>query len=287
MHPRLTLENVSYSYPLPGRGEAPALSSISLRVEPSEVLCIGGANGSGKSTLAQVCAGLLVPSSGSVHYLGKRVDGRKDLLGLRRKVGLLFQSPEDQLFADTIEKDISFGPRNHGLRGAELKERVREAAALFDFDLDRSGGKSPFALSEGEKRRVALAGVIALDPEVLILDEPFIGMDYDSRAHLQSLLERLRSRQGTSIVIVTHELATAWSLADRYAILSGGRLDLLQSRADLVSSEAELAPLGLRLPQWGVLANRLRRMGIAVDDPADPRSLARAICSIREAGDGR
>ena len=287
MHPRLTLENVSYSYPLPGRGEVPALSGISLRVEPAEILCIGGANGSGKSTLAQVCAGLLMPSSGSVRYQDKKVERHKDLLELRRKVGLLFQSPEDQLFADTVEKDISFGPRNHGLRGADLEARVRRAAELFDLSLEELGARSPFSLSGGEKRRVALAGVIALDPEVLVLDEPFIGMDFDSRRHMKALLGRLRDTSGTSIVIITHELSSSWSLADRYAMLAGGRFESLQNRSELISNEADLSALGLRLPQWGLLANRLEKMGVVVLDPADPLALARAVCSIREAGDGR
>ena len=287
MHPRLTLENVSYSYPLPGRKEAAAISDISLRVEPAEILCIGGANGSGKSTLAQVCAGLLVPSSGSVHYRDKKVESHKDLLELRRKVGLLFQSPEDQLFADTVERDISFGPRNLGLRGADLEARVWQAAASFDISLEELGGRSPFSLSGGEKRRVALAGVIALEPEVLVLDEPFISMDFDSRQHMQTLLGRLRDDSGTSIIMITHELSGAWSLADRYAVLAGGRLIYQQSRAELISSEPDLIELGLRLPQWGVLANRLEKMGIVVEDPADPQALARAICSIRETADGR
>jgi energy-coupling factor transport system ATP-binding protein len=283
----MTLENVLYSYPLPGRGEVPALSDISLRVEQAEILCIGGANGSGKSTLAQICAGLLIPSSGSVLYQGEKVDKHKDLLRLRRKVGLLFQSPEDQLFADTVEKDISFGPRNHGLRGAELEAKVRHAAELFDLSLDELGGTSPFTLSGGEKRRVALAGVIALDPEVLVLDEPFIGMDFDSREHITALLGRLRETSGTSIIIITHELSSSWSLADRYAMLASGRLENLQTRAELVRNERDLGTLGLRLPQWGLLANGLAKLGVSVEDPADPLTLARAVCSIMEGSDDR
>jgi energy-coupling factor transport system ATP-binding protein len=256
-------------------------------VEPAEILCIGGANGSGKSTLAQVCAGLLAPSAGWVRYRDKRVERHRDLLELRKNVGLLFQSPEDQLFEDTVEKDISFGPRNHGLRGADLEARVRRSAELFDLSLEELGGLSPFSLSGGEKRRVALAGVIALDPEVLVLDEPFIGMDFDSIRHMKALLARLRDTSGTSVIIITHELSSSWSLADRYAILAGGRLESLQSRSELARSEADLSALGLRLPQWGLLANRLEEMGVAVEDPADPLALARAVCSIREAGHGR
>jgi energy-coupling factor transport system ATP-binding protein len=256
-------------------------------VKSAEILCIGGANGSGKSTLAQICAGLLTPSSGSVYYLDKKVESRNNLLELRKKVGLLFQSPEDQLFADTVEKDISFGPRNRGLRGAELDARVRTAASLFDLSLEELGGRSPFTLSVGEKRRVALAGVLALEPEVLVLDEPFIGMDFDARQHMQSLLGRLRDDRGTSIVIITHELSSSWLLADRYALLAGGGVERLQSRSELVEKERDLIALGLRLPQWGVLANSLKEMGIFVEDPADPLALARAICSIREGSDGR
>jgi energy-coupling factor transporter ATP-binding protein EcfA2 len=127
---RLRLEDISYSYPLPGRDEAPALTSISMAVEPGEVLCLAGANGSGKSTLAQVCTGLLIPASGSLYYGDKKVEGRGALREFRRKAGLLFQNPEDQLFADTVSKDIAFGPRNHGVKGEELHKRVRDSAAM-------------------------------------------------------------------------------------------------------------------------------------------------------------
>lgn len=287
MAARLTLEDVSYSYPLPGREEAPALSGVGLEVAPGEVLCVAGANGSGKSTLAQVCAGLLVPTTGSVLYGGKPVEGRSGLLELRRKVGLLFQSPEDQLFADTVEKDMSFGPRNHGLRGDELSRVVSDAAALVDLPLEKLGGRSPFSLSEGEKRRVALAGVLALEPEVLLLDEPFIGLDAAGRDRLKSSLSRYGERKDASIVIVTHELSDSWDLADRFALLSAGRLERTMSRMGLISGGFDVRAVGMRLPQCGVLARELVLLGAPVDDPADPRCLAEAIACVREVGGGR
>ena len=281
----LTLESVSYSYPLPGEGESAALDGIDLQVERGEIVCVAGPNGSGKSTLAQVCAGLLVPSSGRLLFDGRRVESRAELRGLRRRIGMVFQSPEDQLFAGTVTADIAFGPRNHGLRGAGLEERVRSAATIVDLSLERFGERSPFSLSEGEKRRVALAGVLALEPDVLVLDEPFIGLDHDGREHLKAALERYRERREASVLVVTHDLADTWRLADRFALLSGGRLVRVESGRELVSGY-DLGSLDMRLPQWGVLARELVSGGAEVADPADPAELARAIASILEAHHG-
>jgi energy-coupling factor transport system ATP-binding protein len=281
------LEEVSYSYPLGGREEAAALTDISVSVEPGEVFCIAGPNGSGKSTLAQVCAGLLSASSGRIRYGDRVIEGRRDMLGFRRKIGLLFQSAEDQLFADTVEKDIAFGPRNHGLGAEEVKASVKKAADLVGLSLEEVGSRSPFSLSEGEKRRVALAGVLALDPEVLVLDEPFIGLDYDGRKRLKGSLSRYRVERGASIIIVTHELSDVWPLATRFALLSGGTLLRFDERADLLTDEGDLSSLGMKLPQWGTLARELLCMGISVSDPADPRALAGAIAAYREGRGGR
>jgi len=283
MAQRLKLEDVSYSYPLPGREDAPALQGASLSVEPGEVFCIAGANGSGKSTLAQVCAGLLAPTSGSVLYGEEAVVGRGVLRGFRRKVGLLFQSPEDQLFADTVAKDIAFGPRNHGIKGEELKAAVGRAAGLVGLSLDELGARSPFSLSEGEKRRAALAGVLALDPEVLVLDEPFIGLDFEGRERLKNALVRYGEEREASIIIVTHELSDVWPLATRFAMLSEGRLLGVEEKSDLVSGDTDLAALGMKLPQWGELACELLRLGIPVAGQSDPLAIARALASHREA----
>lgn len=283
---RLKVDQVSYSYPAKGPGSA-ALNGVSLEVEPGEFLCVAGPNGSGKSTLAQVMAGLLVPGSGRLYYGGEPVEGRRGRLALRRRVGMLFQSAEDQLFADTVAKDIAFGPRNHGYSSAELERAVREAAALVGLPLDELADRSPFSLSGGEKRRVALAGVLALEPEVLVLDEPFIGLDHEGRVRLRDSLESYRSGRGASVVMVTHDLAEAWPLAGRFALLSEGRLAGLRDARDLVAGELDLSALGMRLPQWGALARELLRTGISVSDPADPRAIARAMADHREGRDGR
>ena len=283
---RLKLEDISYSYPLPGSGEAAALSGVSMAVEPGEVLCLAGANGSGKSTLAQVCTGLLLPEAGSLFYGEEKIHGRGPLRDFRRKAGLLFQNPEDQLFADTVARDIAFGPRNHGLKGDELEKRVRESAALVGLPLEELGGRSPFSLSGGEQRRAALAGVLALDPEVLVLDEPFIGLDYEGRRSLEEALTRYRDERGATIIIVTHELSHVWSLATVFGLISEGRLLRFETRAELLSGDADLSSLGMQLPQWGALARELLRSGLSIDDPADPRALAGAMARHKGAHDG-
>jgi len=283
---RLRLEDVTFSYPLPGKDEAAALEGVTLSVEPNSVLCLAGANGSGKSTLAQVCTGLLAPTSGALYYGEERIEGRGTLREFRRKVGLLFQNPEDQLFADTVEKDIAFGPRNHGLKGDELSRRVSESAQLVGLSLEKLGARSPFSLSEGEKRRAALAGVLALDPEVLVLDEPFIGLDYEGRHSLESSLERYRDERGASIVIVTHELSHVWSLATAFGLISEGRLVRFETREQLLSGDTDIGALGMHLPQWGALARELLRAGISIGDPTDPRALAGAMAERRGAGGG-
>jgi energy-coupling factor transport system ATP-binding protein len=284
---RLRLEDISYAYPLPGRDETPALTGVSLAIEPGDVLCLAGANGSGKSTLAQVCTGLLLPSSGAVYYGDKKIEGRGALREFRRKTGLLFQNPEDQLFADTVARDIAFGPKNQGLKGADLDKRVGESAALVGLRLEELGGRSPFSLSGGEQRRAALAGVLALDPEVLVLDEPFIGLDYEGRRSLEEALGRYREERGASIVIVTHELSHVWSVATVFGLISEGRLVRLYTRSELLSGDADLGELGMQLPQWGTLARELLHAGISIDDPADPRALAGAIAQRKgEPGGG-
>lgn len=287
MAARLTLEDVTYSYPLPGKGEASALDGVSLGVEPGEVLCVAGANGSGKSTLAQVCAGLLAPTSGSLCYGGARVAGRSGLRRFRAKAGLLFQNPESQLFADTVEKDIAFGPRNLGLRGDELAERVRRSAAVVGLSMEELGRRSPFTLSEGQKRRVALAGVLAREPEVLVLDEPFIGLDFEGAVCLREALEEYRTARRAAVVVVTHELSHVWSLATSFALMAGGRLVRLENRENLLRGEADLAGLGMQLPQWGAVAGELLRGGITVGDPSDLPALALAVSRRKGAPGGR
>ena len=272
-------------------GKSLALKSIDMTVPANHVTAVIGPSGCGKSTFVR-CLNRMHETIPDARAEGLVKVGEMEVYGpgqdpveIRRRIGMVFQSPEDQLFAGTVTADIAFGPRNHGLRGAELEKRVRSAATIVDLSLERFGERSPFSLSEGEKRRVALAGVLALEPDVLVLDEPFIGLDHDGREHLKAALERYRERREASVLVVTHDLADTWRLADRFALLSGGRLVRVESSRELVSGY-DLGSLDMRLPQWGVLARELVAGGAEVADPADPAELARAIASILEARHG-
>lgn len=281
---RLRLEGVTYSYPLSGRGEAPAVSDVSLAVEPGRVLCLAGPNGSGKSTLAQVCAGLLPLSSGALFYGDARVEGRSAYREFRSRAGMLFQNPEDQLFADTVVADVAFGARNQGLTGEALDRRVEEASRYAGLSLEETGHRSPFSLSGGEQRRAALAGVFAMRPELLLLDEPFIGLDHEGRRALERAVLDYRELTGATVIIVTHELSHVWGLADAFGLLSGGRLIALESRESMAEPGVDLAALGMQLPQWGAVARELLAVGISVEDPADPGALARGLARRRASG---
>lgn len=276
----MSLEGVTYAYPLAPVGEPAALRGLSIAVDEGEIICIAGRNGSGKSTLAQICAGLLVPSGGEIRYEDEPVASRSDRLSLRRKVGLLFQSAEDQLFADTVEKDIAFGPRNLGIRGEQLGSRVKKATSLVGLAAEDVLPRSPFSLSQGEQRRVALAGVLAMEPRLLILDEPFIGLDSDGKTLLGRALKQYRDSHDCSVVMVTHELSEAWKLSDRFALLANGKLAEVRSKSELLLDGELLESLGLHLPQWAELAATLQRRGLKLEDPASPACLAAALKSV-------
>ncbi|MBN2168386.1 MAG: ATP-binding cassette domain-containing protein [Actinobacteria bacterium] len=280
MAQKLILENVSYSYPFSG---APSvLKDVNLLVEPGQVICIAGRNGSGKSTLAQVCAGLLNPSKGKLTYGDEPIRNKRDVPRLRKNVCLLFQSPEEQLFADTVLADISFGPRNHGIKGPELLATVNKSAEMAGLDMKKLENRSPFSLSGGEKRMVALAGVFALKPGILVLDEPFTGLDYEHREHLRQSLIRYRESRNASLVIISHELSNVWPIADKFGLLSDGTLSGLRSRTEVITEEDGISRLGLRLPQWGELEHELRKLDIEVDEPSDHRLIAATIRSYCE-----
>lgn len=281
----LTLDGISYSYPF--TGSVPVLDKIKLTVEPGDTVCIAGRNGSGKSTLAQVLTGLLKPIEGTVCYGGKSINTYQGLRQLRASVGLLFQSPEEQLFADTVFQDISFGPRNRGAREPELRSIVRESCELAGLKLEEVEYRSPFSLSQGEKRIVAIAGVFALRPKILVLDEPFTGLDYENKKHIRDSLIRYQESRKASIVIITHELSSVWPLAGKFGLLSGGRLSKLQSKESITFSAGGFSDLGLHLPQWAVLDRELEHLGIRVSDPSDCKLVAKAICGHMEDRDDK
>ncbi|HLL99353.1 MAG TPA: ATP-binding cassette domain-containing protein [Rubrobacteraceae bacterium] len=242
---RVELQNVRYVYAPGTPFEVEALQGVSLAVEPDEVLGIVGGTGSGKSTLAQHLNLLLEPTSGRVIVDG--VDART-LKGseLRRRVGLVFQFPEAALFAPTVEEDVAFAPRRLGLDEEEVQRRVRETLELLGAR--HLAGRSPFALSGGEKRRVAIAGVLAMAPEVLVLDEPTAGLDPATREDLLGVVRALREG-GTPVVLVSHDLDEVAEVADRVCVLEEGKVRAVGTPEEVFYAhpEASLAPTTVRV----------------------------------------
>ena len=242
---RVELQNVRYVYAPGTPFEVEALQGVSLAVEPDEVLGIVGGTGSGKSTLAQHLNLLLEPTSGRVIVDG--VDART-LKGseLRRRVGLVFQFPEAALFAPTVEEDVAFAPRRLGLDAEEVQRRVRETLELLGAR--HLAGRSPFALSGGEKRRVAIAGVLAMAPEVLVLDEPTAGLDPATREDLLGVVRALKEG-GTSVVLVSHDLDEVAEVADRVCVLEEGKVRAVGTPEEVFYAhpEAPLAPTTVRV----------------------------------------
>lgn len=253
---RLQLENVSHVYSAGMVGEKRALHGVSLRVEPGEMLCIVGGTGSGKSTLAQHLNLLLEPTSGRVLVDGVDATTLKRS-ELRRRVGLVFQFPEQALFAPTVEEDVGFAPRQLGLGTEETGRRTRES--LDALTAGHLAGRAPHGLSGGERRRVAIAGVLAMRPEILVLDEPTAGLDPATRRELLSVLLGLRGG-GFSVVLVSHDLDEVAEVADRVCLLQDGRVRSLGPPAKVFYSETGLRPETVRVAarvgeQWPEVGN--------------------------------
>ncbi|MFP4199877.1 MAG: energy-coupling factor transporter ATPase [Clostridia bacterium] len=257
----IELVNVSYVYSPDSPWEHRALSDVNLRIEDGDFLGIVGPTGSGKSTLIQHMNGLLFPTDGRVIVDGEEIGHDKDALRrLRRKVGMVFQYPEHQLFEETVEADIGFGPKNLELDPGEISERVRwaaEAVGLSEDILERS----PFELSGGQMRRVAIAGVLAMRGNTLILDEPTSGLDPRGRASLVEQLRRLNSR-GITMVMVSHSMEDMAQLANRMAVLSEGRIVMQGTKGEVFSRIEDLANLSLDVPRVTQVMIRLREAGL-------------------------
>ncbi|NLZ92961.1 MAG: energy-coupling factor transporter ATPase [Firmicutes bacterium] len=269
----LTMENVSYTY-MPGTPfEVKALQNINLTIPKGEYLAIIGQTGSGKSTLVQHLNGLLKPTSGKILLDGKDVKNKADLLALRRRVGLLFQFPEQQLFEETVFADVAFGPKNMGLNEAEIKDRVEKALIAVGLSLDVQN-RSPFSLSGGQMRRVAMAGVLAMQPEVLILDEPAAGLDPRGKEEIFDQIDKLHQENGLTVVLVSHSMEDVASRAKHLLVLADGQIKLQGTPAEVFTDAAMLENLGLALPQMTLLMQRLRQAG--QDVPTDIFSVAAA-----------
>lgn len=266
------IDHLTHIY-MPGTPyEALAVDDVTLTVEDGELFGLIGPTGSGKSTLVQHINGLLKPTKGTVRVNGIEVSAPKvERKKLVAEVGLVFQYPEYQLFEETVYKDIAFGPANLGLKEDEIKLRVEEAARLMELDLGLLGEKSPFDLSGGEKRRVALCGVIAMRPSVLILDEPLAGLDPRGRNATLRLIRQLNAQGGFTIVMVSHNMDDVARLCGRIGVMHDGRIVKTGTPAEIFKEPETLEALGLDVPQIRKLAGELEKQGLRVPpDVLDP-----------------
>lgn len=270
----IQLERLSYIYMQGSALAQRAVQEIDLTVEPGEFFGLIGHTGSGKSTLVQLMGGLLQPTGGRVLVDGVDMADKKLRAGARRAVGLVFQYPEYQLFEETVFKDVAYGPRNMGLEEKEIEARVREALSLVGLPHASFAEKSPFELSGGEKRRAALAGVIAMRPKYLVLDEPMAGLDPLGRAEILHTIDSLRREIGCAVVMVSHSMEDVARCAGRIAVLSAGRLVKVGAPAEVFAQAEDLKALGLDLPAPCKLAAALRRRGMEVPPLYDMEALA-------------
>lgn len=258
----INFKNVSFVYGEKTPFEKLALDNIDLTIKKGEFVGIIGHTGSGKSTLIQHFNGILKPTSGDV-FIGDMNTKDKELAksGLRYKIGLVFQYPEYQLFEETIEKDIAFGPKNMGLSEAEVTERVKEAMELVGLDYEAKKDKSPFEISGGQKRRVAIAGILAMKPDILILDEPTAGLDPKGRDELFFQIKRLYEKNNITIVLISHSMEDVAKLVNRIIIMKNGRIHLDKNTKEAFSEVDDLKKVGLNVPQITELMDILRKKG--------------------------
>ena len=265
MEPILQVQKLNYIYSAGTPFEHQALQDVSFSVSRGEFVGIIGHTGSGKSTLMQQLNGLLKPTSGSILLDGKDIwSDRKLTRQARFRVGLVFQYPEYQLFEETVYKDIAFGPKNMGLSSEKIDRRVRDAAATVGLT-EQQLQVSPFDLSGGQKRRVAIAGVIAMEPEVLILDEPTAGLDPRGREEILKNIEDYRRTHNATVMMVSHSMDDVARLTDRLLVLNGSRLVMDGSPAEVFARSEELIEMGLNIPQVTRVFLELKAMGLDVE----------------------
>ena len=264
MAPILEVKNLQHIYSVGTPFEHVALDDVSFQVERGEFIGIIGHTGSGKSTLIQHLNGLLKPTAGSIALDGMDIWSDKKLTRQTRfRVGLVFQYPEYQLFEETVYKDIAFGPKNMGLKPEEIDRRVREAAGFVGITEQQLEG-SPFDLSGGQKRRVAIAGVIAMEPEILILDEPTAGLDPEGREEILENIQAYRKAKNATIMMVSHSMSDVARLTDRLFVMNGSKLAMDGTPEQVFARADELLEMGLDIPELTRVFMRLRQLGLDV-----------------------
>ncbi len=258
----ISFKNVSYIYGEKTPFEKLALDNVSFEIKKGEFVGIIGHTGSGKSTLIQHFNGLLKPKSGNV-IIGNENTKDKNFVKskIRYKIGLVFQYPEYQLFEETIEKDIAFGPKNMGLDDKEVMKRVKDAMKVVGLDYETKKDKSPFEISGGQKRRVAIAGILAMKPEILILDEPTAGLDPKGRDELFSQIRKLYEESNITVVLISHSMEDVAKLVNRIIVMKDGKIHFDKPTRDAFSDVADLKSVGLDVPQITELMDNMRKKG--------------------------
>ena len=263
----IEIKDLTYTYSRRTPYEKKALDNVSLTINEGDFIGILGHTGSGKSTLIQHINGLIKPQSGSIQVMDINLTQKKpkpDLRRLRTDVGMVFQYPEHQLFDDTVEKDIAFGPKNLKLSEDEVKSRVREAMSLVGLDYNTFKNRSPFDLSGGQKRRVAIAGVIAMRPKILILDEPTAGLDPEGKEHILALITKLKADISPTVIVISHDIDEITRFATRLIVFNRTKVAFDIPMNELFEHEDELVAMGLAVPMAVRVANSLKRNGIAL-----------------------
>lgn len=262
----IQVENLIHIYSEGMPFESIALEDVSFKIDDGEFVGVIGHTGSGKSTLVQHLNGLLKPKSGDIIIgdvnIAKPGVSMRDI---RRKIGLVFQYPEYQLFEETVRQDVAFGPLNLGLSTEEADRRVRESIGLVGLDYSEISERSPFELSGGQKRRVAIAGVIAMRPEVLILDEPTAGLDPKSHKDLLNVIKKIHKEQGSILILVSHNMRDIANLADRVLVMDKGRLVMQGTPREVFSKREELVKIGLSVPPVAELLYKMKDRGFEID----------------------
>ena len=262
----IEVKNLTHTYSAGSAFQATAIRNVSLTINDGEFIAVIGHTGSGKSTLVQHLNGLLKPTSGQILVDGEDLNGEKvDRRRVRQKVGLVFQYPEYQLFEETVAKDIAFGPKNQGLTPEEIDVRVRRAMTWVHMDYDKYADRSPFELSGGQMRRVAIAGVLAMEPKVLILDEPTAGLDPQGRDRILAMVKDLH-KSGVTVVMVSHSMDDVARLATRLLVMNRGQLVTTGTPREIFRQVDMMESIGLGVPEAAKLCAMLRAKGLQLPD---------------------
>ena len=278
----IEVKNLTHIYNEGLPHESVALDDVSFRIEDKSFVGVIGHTGSGKSTLLQHLNGLLKPESGTIVIDGVDItDSHTKMLDIRKKVGLVFQYPEYQLFEETVTKDVAFGPTNLGLDQEGIDARVRESIELVGLDYERLKDKSPFELSGGQKRRVAIAGVLAMKPDILVLDEPTAGLNPKAHFDILDMVADIHKRENNITIFVSHNMNDIARMSDQVLVIDKGRLAMDGTPSEVFRREEELKAMGLALPDATEIVSQLRKRGMEL--PADCLTVDQAAEAIAAA----